>query len=442
MSIYYGSIKCQALYKSGKNKGKQCKNNAYWEDIDSTNIDKKYFCGVHLKKNRKKLSKDPNAGRKKQEEINKIFSDSEKVAEENRENGVKGELIVRKMFMMKKINYEMDNSVITHLPVFPNNRHQNRKDGFGCCSLSPMKLGPVLYSRQIYLGGKIETLNDSKNIENFHQGSKIFEHEIGYDCEDDDYEYYTLNEIDNYKLSEDFMFVFIDNIKHQLVYSPDTIFDMNGFYQDDVPHRHKYSKKELKQISKSGNINIPLFSLFFDINGKEVRLSYLQCRYIYCHWYEKLVLGFEDKYKVELYDGKNFYKDEVTDIYEKNDDFIELQEKLENGYNLCIYGFDGRPVRSSYEKSSSEDFVDGYPVDNSEGTDDFYSVDNSEGTDDGRTIDNLEENLDIYECYLDISKPFGHELVLYSLLTIKNSKDYPWNIFRSNNEDLYKNLFF
>ena len=36
----------------------------------------------------------------------------------------------------------------------------------------------------------------------------------------------------------------------------------------------------------------------------------------------------------------------------------------------------------------------------------------------------------LYDCYLDTSKPFGHELVLFTLLTYKNPIDfYPWDIF-------------
>ena len=51
-----------------------------------------------------------------------------------------------------------------YLKVFPNFKHQNRKDGFGCASLSPKALGPVS-----------DGSRHAKNIENFHQGAKIFE---------------------------------------------------------------------------------------------------------------------------------------------------------------------------------------------------------------------------------------------------------------------------
>lgn len=46
----------------------------------------------------------------------------------------------------------------------------------------------------------------------------------------------------------------------------------------------------------------------------------------------------------------------------------------------------------------------------------------------------------IYEHYCDAKHPFGHELVLYSLLTIEDEKDYPWNQYREEHADLYKDI--
>ena len=48
MSVLYGDIKCQALCKSGKNKGNQCKNKAKFK------YENKYYCGVHCKNTNKK----------------------------------------------------------------------------------------------------------------------------------------------------------------------------------------------------------------------------------------------------------------------------------------------------------------------------------------------------------------------------------------------------
>lgn len=43
----------------------------------------------------------------------------------------------------------------------------------------------------------------------------------------------------------------------------------------------------------------------------------------------------------------------------------------------------------------------------------------------------------LWEHYLDAKKPFGHELVLYTLLTVDNSQDYPWNMYRQMYPDKY-----
>jgi hypothetical protein len=39
--------------------------------------------------------------------------------------------------------------------------------------------------------------------------------------------------------------------------------------------------------------------------------------------------------------------------------------------------------------------------------------------------------------YYDISRPFGHELVLYTLLTEDDPLQYPWNIFYEENKSIY-----
>ena len=46
----------------------------------------------------------------------------------------------------------------------------------------------------------------------------------------------------------------------------------------------------------------------------------------------------------------------------------------------------------------------------------------------------------LYEHYVDTSKPFGHELVLYTMLVEDDKDKYPWNIFYKKNEEIYKNV--
>lgn len=74
-------------------------------------------------------------------------------------------------------------------------------------------------------------------------------------------------------------------------------------------------------------------------------------------------------------------------------DFTKLEKLINLGYNLNICGYDG------------------------------YDITNN-----------------LMEHYLDISRPFGHELVLYTMLTIDNPDYYPWNIYYNENKEIYKNV--
>ncbi len=285
---YYGEFMCQGNYRNGK----PCRNRAYY-CIKSTSF---LRCGLHSKKdNRIDLPKDPDAKKKALKRIKDHNTEVDRVAKINKKKGIKGKVICSRLLMFKGFE-----SKSGYLNVFPNNKHQNRKDGFGCCSLSPMRLGPVIHNQP--------ELPDSKNIENFHQGNKCFPDEVDEDKNPKPSFYKTQKEM----------------------------------YLDPIPHRHK------KTATK--NKNIPLFSVWKKKNGKEKRCTYIESRKYYCRYYEQLA--------------------------KKTDDYINLVKKIDDGYNLNIIGYDAYPIIKSLKKH-----------------------------------------------YLDDSKPFGHELVLYTLLTTTN---YPW----------------
>ena len=77
----------------------------------------------------------------------------------------------------------------------------------------------------------------------------------------------------------------------------------------------------------------------------------------------------------------------------KEPDFVKLKKMIKDGYNLNIIGYDGYNVQD-----------------------------------------------DLWTCYNDISRPFGHELVLYSMLVEDDSKKYPWNVFYNENKELYEGV--
>lgn len=310
--VYYGSVKCQGLKKSGE----LCTNGAYYEQKGQ------YLCGCHSDKNkRKELPKDKDEKRRKLA----LYEEHKKAvtflaSSENRE---KGKVQCYKMGMMKNVPL-FDG----YLNIFPNNKHQNRVDGFGCASLSPMQLGPVVHRQP--------GLPDSLNIENYHQYNKVWPNEVDKDK----------NPLPLYEEKK------------------------RAAYRDPVPHRHKYDLKEMKKLREQvngQNRNQPLYSIHLTLDGEKRRFTYVESRYFYCKAYEVLA--------------------------KKTKDFGYLRKLRENGTHLMICGYD------AYEVTRP-----------------------------------------LYDHYCDEVKAFGHELVLYTLLTVKDPVEYPWNVYREKHADLYRNI--
>ena len=300
--VYHGQSACQ-------NAG--CKNKAYF----STKVKGEYLCGVHsrkLGKDRKPLPK-PTKLMKEQavrERMNELQVGIEESASVNRKVGTEGSVILTKMYMLRN-----PDTVAGYIKVFPNYKHQNRKDGYGCMKLSPKFLGPVIHGQP--------GLPHALNIENFHQGSKCFREEV--------------------------------DVNNDQSYSPSKSYYKNrlDFYNDPVPHRHKFK-------GQGKNKNIPVFFIWVDKStGSEVRLDYIQCRQFYCNFYERLA--------------------------KQQQDYQHLVDKIKEGYNLQICGYDARSMK-------------------------------------GKTVE---------DAYLDDSLPFGHELVLYTMLTEKDETKYPWRVHKT-----------
>lgn len=291
--IYYGQTKCS---KEG------CNNKAYYIDKSE-----EYKCGVHCRKKEERieLPKLPIKDKmiKDEERYMEEVLIIHKLKAENQLQNKAGKIICSKLRMMKE-----PESHPGFLKVFPNFKHQNRKDGFGCSSLSPMSLGPVYHDQP--------GLPPSLNIENFHQGSKCFKEEV--DKEGNPSELFYANRL--------------------------------NWYNDPVPHRHKYVGKDAK------NKNIPLFFVWQDKD--EHHLSYIESRQFYCTFYERLT---RDK-----------------------EDFIFLKNLVRSGTNIQICGYDAREIQK----------------------------------------ENIERE------YLNPDFPFGHELVLFTLL-VENEENYPWRKYKS-----------
>ena len=127
-----------------------------------------------------------------------------------------------------------------------------------CMKLSPKSLGPIHH--------EMPGLPPAQNLENFHQFAKFWKFEL-----DDD-----------------------GDIKD--IYKQNRV----NAYLDPIPYRHKYDRKTLSKYNN--NINRPMFSMYYDKHGNEHRYSYLECRYFYSHFYEKLVSKEPEFYEIKKND--------------------------------------------------------------------------------------------------------------------------------------------
>jgi hypothetical protein len=303
---FHGEIKCQ--HPAG------CRFNAYYESPPNT-----FVCGQHSKKRpRTALHKDPDAKAKRQKKINDRYAEAKLMATANGAANKPGRVILGKLRMMQLPDYKPG-----YFAVFPNFKHQNRKDGFGCMELSPKAMGPVYHGQA--------GLPAALSIENYHQFNKVFTTEV------------------NPETGEPLPLFF----ERQL-----------AAYQDPTPHRHKFSPTETKQ----GKKNIPAFAVHKDNKGKLRKYTYVQSRYFYSHQYEIISRGLPD--------------------------LVRLRQLLIDGWNLQLFGYDAF---------------------------DFEA--------DQRTVQQL---------YEDGRRPFGHELVLYSILTIAKPAEYPWNAYYRQHTELYE----
>ena len=298
---YFGEATCAAF----KRDGTPCGSKAYF----TKNATGECACGKHAKRDeRTLLPKNPMADENRRAALfeHKFSCDAAAVA--NFGLGKKGQVTCAKMRMMAAVEL-----VPGFINIFPNFLHRNRKDGIGLPSLSPKAIGPVAHGQP--------GLPDSLNLENFHQGNKVFPSEVETDLATGKPKPTTAF----YKLRE-------------------------KMYLDAEPHRHKQAAASA--AGKGKNKNIPLFSVWTDKNGTEHQIDYFTSRQFYCHFYERATVA--------------------------NPDYVMLVNRIDTGHNLRIVGYDGYDVTKTLE-----------------------------------------------EHYCDTSRPFGHELVLYAMLTAK-PEEWPW----------------
>lgn len=223
----HGEIKCQGKTKTGV-----CRHGAYFKVTDSFGK-VQFMCGVHSKgKGMKrteltKMSKKEKEG-KKTERVEEMID----LAVENIQSRDPGE-------HKWKLKLVKMGGLFPFVPlrpgwinIYPNFKRNWQGIGGNYPELSPMSLGPVVHGQP--------DVPDSKNIENFHQGSKFF-------SEKEDEE--------SFKKNQKRMFL------------------------SREPQRHKF-----KGLTK----NIPDHFVWIDKNKKEHHLTYIESRQFYCNFYERL----------------------------------------------------------------------------------------------------------------------------------------------------------
>lgn len=285
---------------SGETNCNNCYRKAYYT------IDNLYYCGYHGDKTeRVKMQKNPNINIIRANRISDHVNKCDMIAHENKMNNIKGNIICSKMKMFGEVEL-----IEGYINIFPNYKHGNRKDGMGFPSLSPKSIGPINHGQP--------GLPISLNLENFHQGNKVYENEV--DANGEPTELFFEIQKKMYCETEPFIH------KSDYINTTNTINCVN------------------KQKTNKNVKNTPLYSIWVS-KDKIHKVSYFESRQFYCTFYEREIIN--------------------------NADFLKLKKLIENGYNLRIVGYDAYNVTKSIE-----------------------------------------------EHYKDITKPFGHELVLYSMMIV------------------------
>tara|TARA_R110001632_G_scaffold211680_1_gene337233 strand:+ start:1665 stop:2864 length:1200 start_codon:yes stop_codon:yes gene_type:complete len=391
---FYGEIKCSAKYSTGKKKDDPCENGAYYITNEGN-----LRCGVHSKKNqRKELKKNAKViEEKKEEDIANLIKSCMNESKERRNENIPGQVACGKFMMRRAIPGKE-----FHIPVLPNFKHDKRTDAIGCKTLSPMFLGPVIHNQPEVKDEKIiGNLPPALNLENFWQGSKVFNFEIIQNkCEEDPLEILKSKldtekeELENIKCDkiigrnnfkgilgdEDEIEITIEDknkkgrskkniddfdqedteIPESKVPRIDQIKDLffenqKLWFLDSTPHRHK--SKELCHGW-----------LWTRKDGSQKLFKYVESRQFYCNFYERLVV--------------------------KEKEYKRLKNLVKKGLNLIIIGYDGLDI---------EDY--------------------------GKKTDTFKEKIE--KLYLDRTRPFGHELCLVTMLAFENPEDYPWRKYKT-----------
>ena len=301
---YYGEAVCTT-----------CKKRAYY------GVGLKPFCGVHSQLAKKAntritLPKNPKAKANQSANLEDHKRSIEEARLKNLGAAKRGTITTYKMKMMKSPPL-----VPGVLNVFPNCRHQNRKDGWGCASLSPRSLGPFYHGEP----GRLPPI--VKTVEAFHQARKVFP--WSYDAKTDTIhpEFETLQSV---------------------------------MYDDPFPYRHQYDfivaypgmcekrKQRPRQILAPGvtvpknmtkKSNVPLFSVWRVLAEKNAddRVNDND------HDHDGMKANYTVK-RMTYIESRQFYCAAMELLVPVQPDWTKLKALVRDGTNICICGYDAQHI--------------------------------------------------------------------------------------------------
>jgi len=329
MSVLYGQEYCQAIVKKNKSR---CINGGYYQQDD------RILCGVHLNKGRAFVEL-PKATAKEKRELNRVRQEQmdrkiEVARLINFNENKQGHVRLRRIIPRKKPI--ISDGWQTIFPNFYSSMYANY--GIPLPTLSPM------FGR-----GKINHgqpgLPYAENIENLWQSARVFT------CE--------LDEKGN----------------------PGRLFYENRlkFLRDRTPHRRKYRQTPRNRIE---------YLVWTKSDGSEMRISYVESRFLYCYFLSKAIIQFPD----EIY---------------------FLFHLRYEGVNIEIQGPDALPLIDEEKQDFKESLSLEYRAPRR-----FLQ----DGINSNKVILDLngaenENNA--------ITNQFGHEKVVAAMLTMEE-KDWPW----------------
>ena len=244
---------------SGETKCQRCNRKAYYYQKGEEGPSE-VFCGYHLEKSlRENLPKNPNAKKLREEAWQGA---QEAAAEKARVRSQSGSVSMRRLLMMRTPP-EAASGVLRVAPNYKPTTLALHLPG-----LSPKSMGPVKHG--------CAELPVAASLENLHQGRKIFRKDVDENGE----------------------------------ITAEAWAYMRTFVADSVPHRHKYSGKDLPKDNK----NVPLYNIAFSAAGELRKYSYLESRLFYIRWYEHFCC--------------------------ESPDFRDLCAKVRSGYDIEIVGYD------------------------------------------------------------------------------------------------------